>query len=167
MSWFGGLIGGVGTGLWLFHRHEVPLVRGLPPRRLRSQSVTLLGRRMFLGRRRLWETTELPWGVAFPNGLPPTNVPVHPTQLYETIALTIGAWLLFRWRRRGVPDAVVLGRYLILAGAVRFGIEFIRVNLRVLGPLTLAQLISLSLIIAGTALLTTSRDRGSRKTERI
>ena len=41
-----------------------------------------------------------------------------------TIALTIAAWLLFRWRRRGVPDAVVLGRYHILAGAVRFGIEF-------------------------------------------
>jgi len=37
----------------------------------------------------------------------------------------------------------------------------------VLGPLTLAQLISLSLIIAGTALLITSRDRGSLKMERI
>jgi len=86
--------------------------------------------------------------------------------LYETIALTIAAWLLLRWRRRRVPDAVVLGRYLVIAGAVRFGIEFIRVNLRVLGLLTLAQLISLSLIIAGTALLITSRDRGSLKTER-
>ena len=27
--------------------------------------------------------TNLPWGIAFPQGLPPTDVPVHPTQLYE------------------------------------------------------------------------------------
>ena len=32
-------------------------------------------------------TTTLPWGVAFPEGLPPTIVPVHPTQLYEAAAL--------------------------------------------------------------------------------
>jgi Prolipoprotein diacylglyceryl transferase len=29
LSWFGGMIGGVGTGLWLLHRHKVPLIRGL------------------------------------------------------------------------------------------------------------------------------------------
>ena len=27
--------------------------------------------------------TDLPWGIAFPKGLPPTTVKVHPTQLYE------------------------------------------------------------------------------------
>ena len=35
----------------------------------------------------------------------------------------------------------------------RFLIEFVRVNLRVLGPLTLAQLISLSLVVVGAILL--------------
>jgi hypothetical protein len=34
-----------------------------------------------------------------------------------------------------------------------FAIEFIRVNLRIVGPFTLAQLISMSLIIAGVILL--------------
>jgi phosphatidylglycerol---prolipoprotein diacylglyceryl transferase len=167
LSWFGGMIGGVGTGLWLFHRHKVPLVRGLAaatPALAIGHAIGRVG--CFLVGDDYGRPTELPWGIAFPNGLPPTEVPVHPTQLYETIALTIMAWLLFRWRGHGVPDAVVLGRYLLLAGAVRFGIEFIRVNLRVLGPLTLAQLISLLLIIAGTALLITFRDRGSLQTER-
>jgi phosphatidylglycerol:prolipoprotein diacylglycerol transferase len=78
---------------------------------------------------------------------------VHPTQLYEAAALAVIAWLLVGWRRNTVGDVAILGRYFILAGSTRFVIEFIRVNLPVLGPLTLAQLISLSLIIAGTVLL--------------
>jgi hypothetical protein len=36
-----------------------------------------------------------------------------------------------------------------LAGSIRFAIEFIRVNGRIFGPLTLAQLISASLIVTG------------------
>ena len=96
--------------------------------------------------------TDLPWGVAFPDGRPPIDVPVHPTQLYETLSLVPLAWLLIRWRRQGVPDRVVLGRYFVLAGSIRFAIEFIRVNLRIVGPLTLAQLIALALIAVGSAL---------------
>jgi prolipoprotein diacylglyceryltransferase len=68
-------------------------------------------------------------------------------------ALFVLGWLLIRWRRQGVADAIVLGRYLVLAGAIRFAIEFIRVNERILGPLTLAHLVSLALVIAGTAVL--------------
>jgi prolipoprotein diacylglyceryltransferase len=56
-----------------------------------------------------------------------------------------------RWRRHGTPDAIVLSRYLMLAGAIRFAIEFVRINDPVLGPLTLAQLWSMALMIAGAA----------------
>lgn len=31
--------------------------------------------------------SDVPWAVAFPEGLPPTSLRVHPTQLYETAAL--------------------------------------------------------------------------------
>jgi len=51
------------------------------------------------------------------------------------------------------PTGIVLGRYLIMAGMLRFAIEFVRVNVRVLGPLTLAHLGSLILILVGTWLL--------------
>ena len=97
--------------------------------------------------------SAVPWAVAFPKGLPPTTVPVHPTQLYEMAALFVVAWMLIRWRRQHVPDAVVIGRYLLLAGAIRFAIEFIRVNIRILGPFTLAHLVSGSLAIAGLIIL--------------
>ena len=29
--------------------------------------------------------TNLPWAMTFPNGAPPTLIPVHPTQIYETL----------------------------------------------------------------------------------
>jgi prolipoprotein diacylglyceryltransferase len=48
----------------------------------------------------------------------------------------------------------VIGAYLLAAGAIRFGIEFVRVNLPVAGPLTVAQLISLALIVVGSVLVT-------------
>ena len=106
--------------------------------------------------------TDLPWGVAFPNGLPPTTVPVHPTQLYESVLLVALAWALVRWRRRNLPDRVVLGRYLICAGAIRFAIEFVRVNLPVLGPFTLAQIISSILVLTGIGVLRGSDERVSQ-----
>jgi phosphatidylglycerol:prolipoprotein diacylglycerol transferase len=97
--------------------------------------------------------TDLPWGIAFPEGLPPTNVPVHPTQIYEAIALIPVVLLLLRWRRDRRADSFVLGAYLVLAGVVRFAIEFLRINERVLGPLSVAHLASLAAIAVGVALL--------------
>lgn len=109
--------------------------------------------------------SNLPWAVAFPEGLPPTTVPVHPTQIYETIALVAIAGVLLRWRRRGVADADVLGRYFVLAGATRFAIEFIRVNVPVLGPFTLAQLISSALVVAGVVMIIGHQMRAKARLE--
>ena len=81
------------------------------------------------------------------------RLPVVATLAAATPALAIVAWLLIRWRRQGVPDAVVLGRYLVLAGSIRFAIEFLRVNVRVIGPFTLAHLISLGLVGIGAPIL--------------
>ncbi len=154
LSWFGGLLGGAGSGLWMLRRAGVPIVSGLAaaaPALAIGHAIGRIG--CFLVGDDYGRPTDLPWGIAFPNGLPPTDVPVHPTQLYEAFLLMPIAWLLFRWRRGGTPDAVVFGRYLVLAGSLRFGIEFIRVNRPILGPFTLAQLIALALIVSGAALL--------------
>jgi phosphatidylglycerol:prolipoprotein diacylglycerol transferase len=109
--------------------------------------------------------------VAFPRGLPPTAVPVHPTQLYEAAALVPLAWLLFRWRRQGRPDMFVLGAYLVVAGTIRFLIEFVRVNVRVLGIFTLAHLASLTVVVLGLVLcaraVRQSSTRGESKRELI
>jgi phosphatidylglycerol:prolipoprotein diacylglycerol transferase len=154
LSWFGGLIGGVGTGLWMLRRRRVPVIRALAaatPALAVGHASGRIG--CFMVGDDYGRPSNLPWAVAFPEGLPPTSVPVHPTQLYEAIALAGVAWALMRWRRQGVADAVVLGRYFVLAGSIRFAIEFIRVNLRVLGPLTLAHLLALSLVVAGVTLI--------------
>ena len=63
------------------------------------------------------------------------------------------AWVLIRWRRAGVADHIVLGRYLVLAGAARFLIEFIRVNPRVAFGLTVAQWVSLLVVGLGVNVL--------------
>lgn len=158
MSWFGGLLGGVGTALVFIRRMRLPIIATLAaatPALAIGHAIGRIG--CFLVGDDYGRPTNLPWGVAFPRGLPPTDLRVHPTQLYEMAALFLVAWLLIRWRRRGVRDAIVLGRYLVLAGAIRFAIEFIRVNERILGPFTLAHLVSLALAIAGAALLAGSR----------
>jgi phosphatidylglycerol:prolipoprotein diacylglycerol transferase len=158
LSWFGGLVGGVGTGLWVLRRRRVPLVRGLAaaaPALAAGHAIGRIG--CFMVGDDYGRPSDLPWAVAFPEGLPPTDVPVHPTQLYEAIALAVIAVALLRWRRQRVPDAIVLGRYLVLAGATRFAIEFIRVNARVVGPLTVAHLLSLALVTAGVVVILRTR----------
>src|ERR1043165_5853500 len=113
MSWFGGLAGGVGTALFVMWRLRLPIiptVAASTPALAIGHAIGRIG--CFLVGDDYGRPTNLPWGVAF---------------------------LGVRWRRRGVADAIVLGRYLVLAGAIRFAIEFIRINTRVLGPLTLAH----------------------------
>jgi phosphatidylglycerol---prolipoprotein diacylglyceryl transferase len=150
LSWFGGLIGGVGTGLWMLRRRKVPIVPALAaatPALAVGHAIGRVG--CFLVGDDYGRPSDLPWAVAFPEGLPPTDVPVHPTQLYEAIALVVIASVLVRWRRAGASDSVVLGRYFVLAGSTRFAIEFLRVNARLLGPFTLAHLISFGLVTIG------------------
>jgi phosphatidylglycerol---prolipoprotein diacylglyceryl transferase len=114
-----------------------------------------------------------PWGMAFPNGLEPVWVPVYPTPLYELAAgLLIGWWL---WNRLGKPHATgaILGQYLVLCGAARFLVEFIRRNPKVLWGLSNAQLASAGAVIAGAALCgwavtrpATAKEKASRPVEK-
>lgn len=160
LSWFGGLIGGVGTGLWMLRRRRVPIVPALAaatPALAVGHAIGRLG--CFLVGDDYGRPSDLPWAVAFPEGLPPTDVRVHPTQIYEAIALAVITWVLLRWRRAGIPASVVLGRYFVLAGSTRFAIEFIRVNARLFGPFTLAHLISFALVTIGMVIILRQRMR--------
>lgn len=97
--------------------------------------------------------TTLPWGMSFPHGLEPTYQRVHPTPLYELAAgLVIGLWLWIRGARTR-PAGWILGEYLVLTGAARFLVEFIRRNPKVLWGLSNAQLASLGSVLVGIALM--------------
>jgi phosphatidylglycerol:prolipoprotein diacylglycerol transferase len=153
MSWFGGFVGGIGAALWWMRRHRwplVPLLSAATPALAIGHAIGRIG--CLLVGDDYGRPTDLPWGIAFPHGLPPTDVPVHPTQLYEAIPLVGIAWLLVRWRRAGTPDAQVLARYLILTGTLRFAIEFVRINERVALGLTVAHWVSLGAVLAGVIL---------------
>jgi phosphatidylglycerol:prolipoprotein diacylglycerol transferase len=163
LSWFGGFAGGVGValGVMLYRRWPVmPILAAATPALAIGHAIGRIG--CFLVGDDYGTPSTLPWAVAFPLGLPPTIVPVHPTQLYEAAALMPIAWLLIRWRAAGRSDRAVLGLYLVLTAVLRFAIEMIRVNERVALGLTVAQWISIVLIPVGALLLAGSRTTATR-----
>lgn len=165
MSWFGGFAGGVGAGLALLRAYRLPILPILAaatPALAIGHAIGRIG--CFLVGDDYGRPSDLPWAVAFPEGFPPTTVPVHPTQLYEAALLVPIAVMLTRWRRQRRSDAFVVGRYLMLAGGLRFAIEFVRVNERVLGPLTVAHLAALLAIGAGVYIATRNGPRDSPET---
>ena len=95
MSWFGGLAGGLLAGVGMLVRRGWPLV---PTLSAAAPAIALghaLGRvGCFLAGDDYGRPTSLPWGVAFPRGLPPATVAVHPAQLYEAVLLAALAALL-------------------------------------------------------------------------
>ena len=157
MSWFGGFVGGLTAGYLTIRAKGWPMIPVLSAATPALAVGQMLGRvGCFLVGDDYGRPTSLPWGVAFPKGLPPTFERVHPTQIYESIFLGVLAWLLIRWRRGGVSDRVVLGRYFLLAAGFRFLLENVRVNVRVLGPFTVAQLFALAVIVLGAAVIRSS-----------
>ena len=98
--------------------------------------------------------------MAYPDGTEPIDETVHPTPIYETLSMGLVAYLLWRLRDRFQPG-VLFSLYLVLAGAERFLVEFIRRNDDVVVGLTQAQLLSLAMIAAGTAWLAVKASRGT------
>jgi phosphatidylglycerol:prolipoprotein diacylglycerol transferase len=82
----------------------------------------------------------------------PTDEKVHPTPVYETLAMGAVAWWL--WSRRDKePPGRLFALYLLAAGVERFLVEFVRRNEAVFAGLTLAQLVALVMVVAGGAWL--------------
>ena len=106
--------------------------------------------------------TQVPWGLVFPNGGP---LPRHPSQLYEG-ALEGGVLFLILWfmKDRKLPRGSLLALFLIFYGGFRFFLEFFRepdVQLGfILGPFTMGQLLSSSMIAAGFFLLIYLKKQG-------
>jgi len=108
------------------------------------------------------QPSDLPWAVTFTNPLAhemfgtPLWVRVHPAQLYEVLAVAgIFGLLYYRFHRPHRPGSLV-GLYLALYAAVRFGLEFVRAHDEsnpLLGPLVFEQWVALGLGAAGVWLL--------------
>src|SRR3954469_1702136 len=153
LVWYGGALGGAAAmllwawrrgwlGLQLLGGCAVPLAVGYAIGRIGCQ---------VSGDGDYGKPWDGPWAMAYPHGTVPTDVPVHPTPIYETLAMGLGAWGLWQLRDRVRPGAL-FAAYLVLAGVERFLVEFIRRNDDVLAGLTLPQLLSLGMIVFGVVL---------------
>ena len=87
-------------------------------------------------------------------GVPyPLGVRVYPTQLYELVQSVFVFAILWILRKRSYPHGTIFYIYLVLAGAMRFLVEFWRANPIVGLGMTEYQWISLALTIVGAGLL--------------
>ena len=170
LVWYGGFILGAIGVLWMMRHRHLP---GWPMADVAAPALALgygIGRiGCFLVGDDYGRPTDLPWGVAFPVGLPettagnlrqmfhvqvPASVPddtlmrVHPTQLYETImAVAIWAFAVWLFKRNHRPGTVALAVLGLLA-VERFLIEFLRAkDDRFFGGFTLAQVISVAVFL--------------------
>jgi phosphatidylglycerol---prolipoprotein diacylglyceryl transferase len=161
LVWYGGAIGGaIGVVLWAWRRGMLsvalldlcaaPLALGYAIGRIGCQ---------VSGDGDYGKAWDGPWAMAYPHGTKPIDTPVHPTPIYETLAMGLVAYLLWRLRDR-YQTGVLFSIYLVLAGAERFAVEFIRRNEHVLLGLTQAQLISLAMIALGSAWIAVKASRG-------
>lgn len=152
LVWFGGAIGGaiavVAWGAWRGIRGwaiadlaAVPLALGYAIGRIGCQ---------LSGDGDYGQPWDGPWAMAYPEGTVATDVPVHPTPIYETLTMGLIAYALWRLRDR-VTTGMLFALYLVLGGLERFLVEFIRRNDDVALGLTQAQLISLAMILVGGA----------------
>ena len=126
LTWYGGLVGGVVAAYLCTRVAKLPwltVCNSSAPTLAVGQALGRVG--CFLVGDDYGRVSDVPWAIAFPKGLPPTDAPVHPTMLYEV------AWLLplaaLLWQRRG-HSPFLLGEYLVLAGIGRLWIEGLRTN---------------------------------------
>jgi phosphatidylglycerol---prolipoprotein diacylglyceryl transferase len=159
LVWYGGALGGAaGVTLWAWRRNflrlelldlcAVPLSVGYAIGRVGCQ---------LSGDGDYGIHSSLPWAMSYPHGTVPTTHRVHPTPVYETLAMGLIAIVLWRLRDSFRPGTL-FALYLVLAGLERFLVEFIRRNSDVVAGLTLPQLISLAMVLAGSAWLLARRE---------
>ena len=145
MAIHGALIGGIFAG-YLFSKYRKlsflkladTVMLGMPL----AQSIGRWGN--FINKEAHGGPTDLPWGIMV------DGVKVHPTFLYESI-WDLGIFIfLFLFRKKKSYEGEIIVLYAILYSLGRFFIEGLRTDSLMLGPLRMAQVISLVGIIGGT-----------------
>ena len=162
-TWYGGMIGGAIAVALVARRYGIALgpMAGMAAVPLAvAYGIGRLGC-LLAGDGTYGGPTDLPWGMAFPNGTMPTVEQVHPAPGYEALAAFAIAALLWSLRDRLSPLAL-FGLFSLLFGAQRLLVEFVRLNDVVVAGLTAPQLWSLALMALGAALLVRQRRSDSR-----
>jgi phosphatidylglycerol:prolipoprotein diacylglycerol transferase len=100
--------------------------------------------------------SSLPWAVTFthPKSLAPLHIPLHPTQMYHSLAGLVTCMVLLLLRSKLPGSGQRFGLFLVLFTVFRFGIEFFRGDFRgSVGPFSLTQVAAGIIFFLGLALL--------------
>jgi phosphatidylglycerol:prolipoprotein diacylglycerol transferase len=175
---YGGLLGAVATGYFLMKRYKLPWWKTADACAPGIAVGNFFGRLGCFSAGCCWgKPTTLPWGVKFTElgheitGVP-IDVPLHPTQLYESFSMFIVFFfLLWLHKHRRFSGQVIL-LYALLYSIIRFLIEFLRDDPRgdVFGlttktGLSTSQLISIVVGIGALVLLVVRWRRASATTK--
>jgi phosphatidylglycerol:prolipoprotein diacylglycerol transferase len=163
---YGGLIGAVLTGYFLMRHYNLPWWKTADACAPGIAVGNFFGRLGCFSAGCCWgKPTTLPWGVKFTElgheitGVP-IDVPLHPTQLYESFSMFIVFFFLLWLHKHKRFSGQVILLYALLYSIIRFLIEFVRNDPRgdVFGlttrtGLSTSQLISIVVGIGALVLL--------------
>lgn len=160
MSFHGGLVGIVLAGVAVSRRLGIPLLALCDMGAVAAPMGFGLGRLANFVNGELWgRVADVPWAMVFPGAGPLAR---HPSQLYEAVleGAVLLAVMLVLWMGARRPGQL-LGWLLVLYGAFRIGVEFLRepdVQIGfVAGGLTMGQILSVPMVAVGIWLLVRSR----------
>jgi len=156
MSFHGGLIGSVLTGIWYCKRaakdpwQVADLITATAPIGL---GFGRLGN--FVNGELYGRVTDVPWAMIFPAGGP---LPRHPSELYEFLLEGVVLFtILWTAKDRIRTTGALTSLFITLYGVFRFAVEFFREPDPqlgfILGPFTMGQVLSATMALTGVSLL--------------
>jgi phosphatidylglycerol:prolipoprotein diacylglycerol transferase len=160
LTWYGGAIGGaIAVLIWARYRGflTLALLDLAAPALALGYAIGRCGCQLS-GDGDYGQAWDGPWAMSYPDGTVPIDETVHPTPIYETLAMGLGAWLLWQLRDR-FRVGVLFAIYLLYAGTERLLVEFLRRNPDAFLDLTQAQLESVAMIVGGAAWIALVRRR--------
>ena len=171
MSFHGGFLGCVVAVMWFAYRNKIPILSLGDITTAVAPVGLLLGRIANFINGELWgraTDASLPWAMIFPHD--PTQLPRHPSQLYEAgmegILLFTVLAVMIRFGALKRPG-MILGSFILIYGLTRIAGEHFRepdVQLGFLwGGLTMGMLLSIPMLIVGAILIVLAVRRGAPK----
>lgn len=160
MSFHGGLIGALVSGIVAAKITTIPYLTLADLGAIAATLGIFMVRCANFINGELWGApTDLPWGVVF--GGAAGDMPRHPSQLYEGILeglVIFAALFAMSFKKPTLPRGSFIGVFLVMYGVFRVLIEFVRepdiqLGYLAFGWVTMGQVLSLPLIIAGAAVL--------------
>jgi phosphatidylglycerol:prolipoprotein diacylglycerol transferase len=156
----GGLMASFLTAAWYVRKHHLPALKvcdAFSPGLALGHAIGRIG--CFAAGCCYGKETHHFWGVVFHNPLAnqitgtPLNVPLEPTQLFESAVELANFFILMWLLKRRKFDGQVFGAFLFIYGVARFFLEFIRDDPGrgsvFGGAMTGTQLIAIGFVIGG------------------